>query len=390
LIGLAQWSVGDLEAARQRYADAVELFVTADYIPDVMGVSLGLADIQIAQGNLRDAQRTYESALALAAGQPGLRGTADMHVGLAEVLIATDRLAEAGERLQVAAALGEQAGLPQHPYRWRVATALLCEARNDVDEALELLSEARHVYHTDFSPPVRPVPAVMARAHLMRGDVDAALEWVADQQLRVDDELSYVREFEHITLARVLIATSESEGPDDSTIGLLDRLLAHARAGHRGGSVIEILTLMAVAHRARGDLVAAGAALDGALVLAAPERHLGVLLDAGQPLVDLLADVELTDQARTMAVALGSRASVPIAATSARANPAGTALAVELSPRERDVLRLLRTDMSGPEIARHLHVSMNTLRTHTKSIYNKLGATNRREAVRLAADGGVT
>ena len=45
------------------------------------------------------------------------------------------------------------------------------------------------------------------------------------------------------------------------------------------------------------------------------------------------------------------------------------------------MLRLLRSDLSGPEIARELHVSLNTLRTHTKHIYTKLGATNRREAV---------
>ena len=50
------------------------------------------------------------------------------------------------------------------------------------------------------------------------------------------------------------------------------------------------------------------------------------------------------------------------------------------------MLRLLRSDLSGPEIARELHVSLNTIRTHTKSIYTKLGATNRREAIRRAAE----
>ena len=53
-----------------------------------------------------------------------------------------------------------------------------------------------------------------------------------------------------------------------------------------------------------------------------------------------------------------------------------------LSERELDVLRLLRTDLSGPDIARELMVSLNTLRTHTKNIYTKLGVNNRRAAVR--------
>jgi LuxR family maltose regulon positive regulatory protein len=52
-----------------------------------------------------------------------------------------------------------------------------------------------------------------------------------------------------------------------------------------------------------------------------------------------------------------------------------------LSSRERDVLRLLDTELNGPQIARQLVVSLNTVRTHTKNVYMKLGVTNRRAAV---------
>ena len=57
-----------------------------------------------------------------------------------------------------------------------------------------------------------------------------------------------------------------------------------------------------------------------------------------------------------------------------------------LSERERDVLRLLGTDLSGPDMARALMVSLNTLRTHTKNIYDKLGVNNRRAAVHRAEE----
>jgi LuxR family transcriptional regulator, maltose regulon positive regulatory protein len=57
-----------------------------------------------------------------------------------------------------------------------------------------------------------------------------------------------------------------------------------------------------------------------------------------------------------------------------------------LSVRELEVLRLLGTDLDGPGIARELVVSLNTVRTHTKNIYAKLGVNNRRTAVRRAAD----
>ena len=60
-----------------------------------------------------------------------------------------------------------------------------------------------------------------------------------------------------------------------------------------------------------------------------------------------------------------------------------------LSDRELDVLRLLRTELSGPEIAQELIISLNTMRTHTKNIYSKLGVNSRRAAVRRAAELGL-
>ena len=71
------------------------------------------------------------------------------------------------------------------------------------------------------------------------------------------------------------------------------------------------------------------------------------------------------------------------------ASPASQPLVDPLSERELDVIRLLRTDLSGPEIARELVVAPSTFRTHTKRIYSKLGVTNRRAAVKRAGDLGL-
>ena len=69
--------------------------------------------------------------------------------------------------------------------------------------------------------------------------------------------------------------------------------------------------------------------------------------------------------------------------------PREQALIEPLSERELDVLRLLGTELDGPAVARELHVSLNTMRTHTKNIYVKLAVTNRRAAVRRAAELGL-
>lgn len=146
LSGLAQWSVGDLEAAHQCYTSCVDGLLQAGHVSDVLACSITLADLRTTQGRLRDAQATYERALALAGHGPGvLRGTPDMHTGLSIVLLEHNDITTAEAHLRRAQELGEPSGLPQHPYRLRVAMALARQARGDADEALALLDEAERV-----------------------------------------------------------------------------------------------------------------------------------------------------------------------------------------------------------------------------------------------------
>jgi LuxR family maltose regulon positive regulatory protein len=241
-----------------------------------------------------------------------------------------------------------------------VATARLLQAQGDAQGALELLDEARRFYNTDFSPPVRPIPALKARVHVLEGNLDAALRWVADSGLTAEDELDYVHEFEHITLARTLLARHAADRDRlADVIALLNRLRVAAEEGGRTGSVIEVLVLLSRAHRARGDGPAAKAALEAARARAQPEGFARVFIDEGS------------------------------AAPADKPKSVHSGLVEELSSRELDVLRLLRSDLSGPDIARELSVSLNTFRTHTKNIYVKLGVNNRREAVRRAAELGL-
>jgi LuxR family maltose regulon positive regulatory protein len=387
LLGLAHWSLGDLDEARSRYSDAVESFVRAGFIPDLLGCSLALADIQIAQGRLGDARRTYESALRHATGYAVLRGTADMHVGLSQLRLEWNELDDADRHLQTSIELGEHAGLPQHPYRWRVATARLRGARGDLDGALELLDDAEGRYNTDFSPAIQPVAAVKARVQIARGDVASALRLAADRDLTANDDLTYVREYEHLTLARTLLAQSAGRPgrTTDDAIRLVKRLLDAAEEGHREGSVIEALVLLALAYEARGDRSAAARALGQALVRAEPEGYVRTFVDAGAALIPLLRSVPPTAGAGRHA----RRVLVAADASGPSGTPAHDGLVDPLSARELEVLHLLRSDLSGPELARELHVSLNTIRTHTKNIYTKLGVTNRREAVRRAAGLGL-
>jgi LuxR family maltose regulon positive regulatory protein len=396
MLGLAHWTAGDLASAHTAWSEAVAALESAGHLADVLGCSIALGDIEVTQGRLGDARRTFERGLARSAvdGRPAVRGTADMHVGLAALSLERNDPDGARRHLEAASALGEAMGLPQHPYRWRVARAALLRAQGDPDAALALLDEAKRVYDGDFFPEVHPVASARARLWAATGRHAEALAWARERGLTTADEPAYLREDEHITLARALLAAATVDGSRAGALELarfLDRLLAAAEAGGRGRSVIEVLALRALACRVAGDRDGAAAALDRALALAAPEGFVRLFLDEGPAITDLLAAAARRNPAsyagRLLTAAQERPAAPEPGAPAARAMR--QPLVEPLSERELEVLRLLASDLDGPAIASELIVSLNTMRTHTKNIFAKLGVNSRREAVSRATELGL-
>ena len=146
-----------------------------------------------------------------------VRGPADMHVGMSEVFRERNDLEGARRHLLESQELGEHATMPQHPYRWRVAMARLRQAEGGAEEALALLEEAERLYVSDFFPDVRPLAALRARMWIAMGRLREARGWAREAGLSPEDELSYLGEFEHITLARLLLAVAKTNtGAEES------------------------------------------------------------------------------------------------------------------------------------------------------------------------------
>ena len=385
LLGLAHWTSGELEAAQESYAECMARLLRIEHFSDVMGITLARADIWTVQGRLLEARRLLERGLQLATG-PGaqvLRGAADMHVGLSGLCCEGDDVRAATQHLRRSRELGLLGGLPQNQFRWCVAMARVRVVEGDPDGALDHLDEAERLYVSDFFPNVRPVAAWRARVWVVQGRLSEALSWAYEQNLSSRDDLGYLREFEHLTLARLLLAQAKRDRADPTlleVLALLERLLRAAQDSGRTGSVIEILVLQALTHQARGDLAAAWEPLERALTLAEPEGYVRVFVDEGSPMSALLEQAAKHKTAPSfihrLRTALGQpERGVPV---QQGGDP--------LSERELEVLRRLDSELGGPELARALGVSLNTLRTHTKNIYGKLGVNSRRAALRRARD----
>ena len=303
-----------------------------------------------------------------------------MHVGMSERFLERDDLDAAVQHLVISKEMGEHLGSRQNPYRWCVAMARTRAVEGDPAGALALLDDAERLYVADFYPRIRPIAALRARIWIDQGRLGEARGWMRAEGLSAEDELEYVRTFEHVTLARLLLAESTRDRAGQTLIAasaLLDRLLEAAVAGGRMGAAIEILVLQALAHQMRRDVEAALVPLRRALALAEPEGYARVFLDEGPPMAVLLES--LHDRAVSSSYVHGLLTSF---GRGRRRYPIDQDLVEPLSGRELEVLRLLATDLDGPGIARELVVSLSTIRSHTKAIYAKLGVTSRRAAVR--------
>jgi len=218
----------------------------------------------------------------------------------------------------------------------------------------------------------------------------AAVRWVEESGLSAsDEEMSYPREREYLSLARVRIAQGQADPAGaflHDALHVLDRLLQDAQRKARGSSAIEILLLQALAWQAQAQQDQALAALERALALAEPEGYMRLFLDEGPAMLALLRLAHARGLAPAYLAMLLVAAGEQPSASAAVPTPRSTLLVEPLTERELEVLHLIAAGASNEEIAERLVIAIGTAKRHVSNIFGKLTVSNRTQAVAHARE----
>jgi LuxR family maltose regulon positive regulatory protein len=399
---LAAWNLsaalyisGDKEGGEKMLAEVARMSRASGNLLVAVVALCRLAMAKMQRGQLYEPKDLFEQALDLAVD--GQRQTLPI---ACEAMIGLGKIHWQWNDLEAARKyLSEGTGLSQ---RWKqqvaidgyVTLAHINQSLGDVYLADQMIEKAREIAAKTLATEADDLYVALNRASLWvrRGDLGAATRWAMQRGLgeflqkrelvstqNVSADL--IRRYELTIFARLLIA----EHRLDEALQLLDLLLSFMEQNEILEKVIEIHILRSIAFQVEGKGERALSSLKKALRLARPERYLRPFLDERPALVKLLEKMSaqgIEDAHWLIESLLQSQSGSTIQSKT-------TEITEPLSDREMEVLHLLVTDLTVPEIAEKLYISVSTVRSHVKNIYNKLDAHSRFEAVSKAKDANL-
>ena len=419
VLGMTHMMGGDIASGTQIMDEVVRKSQEIGNVLVTASVLIQLAELHRQRGQLHEAKATYERVLALATDDHGhilpvagkaLTGLGKLWREWNDFETATRYLVEG---IEVISQWRKIAALEGHLHLARIKQTQgnWIGARDAIEKARQLAVEFDASEIDD-----RVVDFQQVRLWIRQGDTDpscleAAMRWFEERGLALstargldteaalvelaemaekgdDDSFSHRwRRYEHITLAQVLI----KQGQPDEALALLEPILGMIERQGQTRTVISVQILRALAFQAQNDIEQAMTALERALSLAEPGGYVRTFVDEGEQMARLLRRAVTrgiaVEYASQLLAAFGvwerGRTGVPPPPHSP------PTLTEPLSERELEVLRLLTTTLSTPEIAQELVVSVHTVRSHVKSIYSKLDVHRRAEAVQRAKELGL-
>jgi LuxR family maltose regulon positive regulatory protein len=391
---IALWIYGISKIINQNlhesYQVMEELFQMNQVQENVMFSTLTasqLGKIQLRLGNLAEAERIYQKSLGTSRDKGGnlIPIAGEVLEGLGELYLELNQLDQAADCLLEAIELTRQwrdvAALEAYITLARVKQAQgdWMAARDAIDKAMDLAIKYDVI---DFDD--RIVRMWQARLWIESGDLDQTERWAAQIGLQDLAELGAWQEKDpaeyQLRLRESLVATILLIKQKKYTQAL-DRIDWHIQVFKQQGRTLTMLEAMLLKAEVLYGIQAhqdAMSLFNQVLELAEPAGYMRLFLDRGEPVKQLLRRTQQT--AYTTALLSAFDGAIPKAQRTAQP------LVEPLSERELDVLRLLPTNLTTPEMAESLYIGVNTVRSHIKNIYSKLGVHKRSEAVAKARD----
>jgi LuxR family maltose regulon positive regulatory protein len=381
---------GRWHEAEAWYVKALEYAHTPALRVELVHIFGALADLDLRRGRLGRALEYWRRALS-ASQEPENWGRLELPVTgwvllrLGELSYERNRLEEAREYIRRGLERAELGGDVRALIAGYVIAARVRLTAGEEEAAADFLERARPLLDQAlWSDWTSRYERCRIELWLAQGRLRDAVDRV---ETALQDETFLGRpesEPARLAFARVLFASGEPQARARAN-ALLDQVLGAAEAEGRTGVAIEALAIRALARRSAGDEPAALRDAERALRLAEPEGYVRLFADLGLPMVRLLEEVRargvMPDYAERLLEASGAGSQLDAAGEPSLPEP--------LSPREREILRLMSAGLTNREIAQQLFVSPETVKKHGASIFAKLAVGNRTEAAARARAMGL-
>jgi LuxR family maltose regulon positive regulatory protein len=413
-IGYILHSQGRLPEARAAFEEQIRLCRTMHNDATLMIGLTALARVLADQGNLKQARLLLEETLAEARQKDvrNLAFIARVEAHLAGLLCEQNELEAAHQLLSDALAHGRLWLNANHMAFIQLYLARVQLAKGDLQEAWMTISEAERTRRKAQLSPLlenaleaeivhmwlalqsggRSFATSGPLAKMSRRILDSWRSELADRAESRDPHMDLRVETILLTLARESLICARI----DEALTLLDPVVHSARAAGHNGVLIDalLLTAMASERKGIGGMGQALTVLEEALRLAEAGGYTRVFLSEGPAMQRLLAQWlahadrgPLRDYALKLLSQFDAEPHRVLGARKTGSLPDN--LVEPLSPRELEVLELMARGNTNQEIAAHLIVAVGTVKSHAASIYRKLEAANRTEAVSRARELGL-
>ena len=372
-LGLSHLQQADLTAAQQAFAEAAQNRTHDPGLWAVMFANFywGIALERQAKPQQAFAiyQRGLDNAAEMLRGQKMSPAVGFMHVGLGQLLFEWNRLAEAETHLRQALYWSERSGDVKMLYYSRESLARLLAANGAWDEAYVLVDAI------EDKSDARGLSALRAELALLQRNLAVATVLVDKKGIGVNDPEEKVRKLPFLYLHLIKVRLMER---NFAGLRRLVRVLTtYISERNNERMKVEMYLLDAIVHAAEGDMATANQLFLRSLVGAEPAGYRRLFLDYASPTLNRLLHQAAgnglgADYARSLLSDLQQQ-DEPILQ---EIQP--------LSPRELEVLSLLAQGLSNRSIAEQMVVSLNTVKAHTRRLYEKLDVNSRSQAVARA------